>query len=72
MAPSDTETKRKIFFETESLAEVYARQGHISMALEIYRRIKRRDPTDERICDRISQLEARLSTRRGPRLREKS
>ncbi len=57
--------KNKIFFETKSLAEVYAKQGHISMALEIYKRIQKRNPSDHQIEQRVSELEDRLSTRRG-------
>ncbi len=46
--------KKKNFFETKSLAEVYAKQGHISMALEIYERIQQRNPIDDQIKEKIS------------------
>jgi len=55
---------KKIFFETKSLAEVYAQQGHVGMALEIYRRIRKRDTSSQVITDRIAELEARLGSRR--------
>ena len=64
--------RKKIFFETKSLAEVYAQQGHISMSLEIYRRMQNTNPPDSQIQDRISELEARLSTRRGMRPKEQN
>jgi pentatricopeptide repeat protein len=57
--PSQTGKQRRIFFETKSLAEVYAKQGHITMALEIYRRMQIRNPADQEIEKRISELEAR-------------
>jgi hypothetical protein len=58
---------RKIFFETKSMAEVYAQQGHVSTALEIYRRIHRRHPEDRQVLDRMAELEARISSRKGVR-----
>lgn len=69
---SESERQKKIFFETKSLAEVYAQQGQIHMALEIYRRVLRRNPSDKQIQDRISELQARLSTRRGVRPKEQN
>jgi len=58
---------RKIFFETKSLAEVYAQQGHISTALEIYRRIHQRYPEDQQAADRVAELEMRVGLRKGAR-----
>lgn len=43
---------------TSTLAEIYAQQGLHGRAIEIYRRIQRRDPTDERVAARIAELEA--------------
>jgi hypothetical protein len=57
--------ERRIFFETKSLAEVYAQQGHISTALEIYRRIQERNPSDDSVASRITELKERLYSRRG-------
>lgn len=68
----ESERQKKIFFETKSLAEVYAQQGHIFMALEIYRRVQKRDPSDAQIQNRICELETRLSARRGIRPREQN
>lgn len=62
--------EKKIFFETKSLAEVYAKQGHISMALEIYKRIQKRNPSDHQIEKRVSELEDRLSAKRGIKSKE--
>ena len=62
--------EKKIFFETKSLAEVYANQGHISMALEIYKRIQKRNPSDQQVEKRISELESHLSTRRAVKSKE--
>jgi hypothetical protein len=57
--------ERRIFFETKSLAEVYAQQGHISTALEIYRRIQERNPSDDSVAGRIVELKERLYSRRS-------
>jgi hypothetical protein len=58
---------RRIFFETKSLAEVYAQQGHVGTALEIYRRIHRRHPEDRQVLDRMAELETRIGLRKGVR-----
>ena len=70
--PSEHEKRKKIFFETKSLAEVYAKQGHILMALEIYKRIQKRNPSDPQIKGRVSELEAHLSTKRGLKSKEQN
>ena len=57
--------KRKIFFLTKSLAEVYAKQGHISTALEIYRRMLKADPSDMEIEKRMAELQGHHSAKRG-------
>jgi pentatricopeptide repeat protein len=58
------EEKRRMFFETKSLAEVYAQQGHVSVALEIYRRMQKRNPSDQQLERRISELESGFRSRR--------
>jgi hypothetical protein len=67
---SQTGRQRKISFETKSLAEVYANQGHITMALEIYRRVQKRNPADQEIEKRISELEARRFPIRATKIKE--
>lgn len=57
--------ERRIFFETKSLAEVYAQQGHTTTALEIYQRIHKKNPSDQEIEKRILQLEARRFPKRN-------
>ncbi len=64
--------KRKIFFLTRSLAEVYAKQNHISMALEVYRRMQDKNPADPEIGRRIVELEESLSSKRGVRYKEQN
>jgi hypothetical protein len=56
--------ERKIFFETKTMAEVYAKQGHAMIALEIYKRIFQKNPSDAEAQKRISELETKLSSRR--------
>jgi len=55
---------RKIFFETKTMAEVYAKQGHTGIALEIYKRIFHKHPSDVEVQRRIAELETKLSSRR--------
>lgn len=52
--------RRKIFFETKTLAEVYAKQGHTMIALEIYKRIFQKNPSDSEAQKRILELETKL------------
>jgi tetratricopeptide (TPR) repeat protein len=42
---------------TPTLAELYVNQGQIESAIEIYRKILNRDPTDEGARNRLSELE---------------
>jgi hypothetical protein len=53
---------------TESMAELYARQGHTAEALRVYRVLADKHPGDPRLRDRIRELEARSATvpRRHP------
>lgn len=41
---------------TSTLAEIYAQQGLYGRALQIYRRLQRRNPEDETIAERIAEL----------------
>jgi len=64
-----TKKEKKIFFETKTMAEVYAKQGHTAMALDIYKRIFQKNPSDSETQKRISELETRLSSRREKSVR---
>jgi hypothetical protein len=44
---------------TESMAELYARQGHTVEALKVYRALAERAPHDTRLRERIAELEIR-------------
>jgi len=59
-----TKKEKKIFFETKTMAEVYAKQGHTAIALDIYKRIFQKNPSDSEAQKRILELETRLSSRR--------
>lgn len=50
---------------TETMAEVYAAQGHHADALEVYRELSLRNPDDERLRARVAELENRLRANRG-------
>ena len=56
--------ERKIHFETKTMAEVYAKQGHTRIALEIYKRVLQKNPDDGEAQKRISELETKLSSRK--------
>jgi len=42
---------------TEAMAELYASQGHLNEALDVYRQLAARNPDDHRIADRMVELE---------------
>lgn len=42
---------------TEAMAELYASQGHLAAALDVYRELATRSPDDLRYADRIVELE---------------
>ena len=42
---------------TEAMAELYASQGHLTAALEVYRQLAEREPAETRYAERIVELE---------------
>ncbi len=46
---------------TESMAELYMRQGHLAEALNVYRELSLRQPDDRRLQQRIADLQATLA-----------
>ncbi|MEO6068365.1 MAG: tetratricopeptide repeat protein, partial [Gemmatimonadales bacterium] len=42
---------------TEAMADLYASQGHLAEALDVYRQLSARSPADPRYADRIVELE---------------
>jgi hypothetical protein len=51
---------------TESMAELFVRQGHAGDALRIYRELAGRRPGDARLVERITELEAIEASARTP------
>jgi len=47
-------------FETETMAQIYADQGHFDKAAAIYRRLLIQTPTREDLRDRLKAIEDRL------------
>jgi hypothetical protein len=64
--------EKKIFFLTKCLAEVYAQQGHTTMALEIYKRMLASNPTNQEIEQKITELEDHLWAKRGIKSKEQN
>lgn len=44
---------------TETIGDVYAAQGHLVQALEVYRQLLARSPGDHRLSEKIAELESR-------------
>ncbi|HUP19409.1 MAG TPA: hypothetical protein VM778_05575 [Gemmatimonadota bacterium] len=57
MTENDRERAGGPEIATGTLAEIYAQQGLHARALEIYRRIALRSPSDDRVAARIAELE---------------
>lgn len=51
---------------TETMAEVFLRQGHRALALAVYAQLAERDPTNEGVQAAIAQLKADLEPPAGP------
>lgn len=49
--------------QTATLAALYRSQGHLDQALEIYRRLLKSDPGDEKLIQAVSGVEAELKGR---------
>jgi tetratricopeptide (TPR) repeat protein len=52
-------------FVTETMAELYVKQGHREQALEVYRQLVQRNPDDAALAGRLRELEA-SGTRAAP------
>jgi hypothetical protein len=46
---------------TRTLAELYARQGFLDRAVEVFRQLHAENPDDEGLADRLGEIEAQLS-----------
>ena len=57
--PADTPIGEPQPVMTESMAELYAHQGHTAEALKVYRALAAQQPGDARLRERIRELEAR-------------
>ncbi|HET8625711.1 MAG TPA: tetratricopeptide repeat protein [Gemmatimonadales bacterium] len=51
---------------TETMAQVFLRQGHVVEALAVYRELSSRDPGSERLRERVAELEARRAALAAP------
>jgi pentatricopeptide repeat protein len=70
---SDSEeikNQKKFYFLTRSLVEVYVKQNHLASALEIYRRMLTKDPSDQNLKERIIELENCIAAKRGLKSKE--
>jgi tetratricopeptide (TPR) repeat protein len=54
---------------TETMAEVFLRQGHLAEAITVYRELVRRGPGGEQLASRLAELEARQAAVSAPRPR---
>lgn len=54
---------------TQTLAEIYARQGHFAEACEIYEALLQGCPEDEGLKERLAQLQVAWEGQRGDDLR---
>jgi hypothetical protein len=51
---------------TETMAEVFLRQGHLAEAITVYRELVRRGPVGEQLASRLAELEARQAAVSAP------
>jgi tetratricopeptide (TPR) repeat protein len=55
--PAEPPTGEPVPVVTESMAELYARQGHLAEAINVYRVLVSRTPNDSRLAQRMRELE---------------
>jgi hypothetical protein len=70
---SDSEERKnqkKFYFLTRSLAEVYVKQNHLASALEIYRRMLVKNPSNQNFKERIIELESCIAAKKGMKSKE--
>jgi len=51
---------------TETMAEVFLRQGHLAEAITVYRELVRRGPAGDQLAGRLAELEARQAAASAP------
>lgn len=51
---------------TETIGDLYAAQGHHAQALHVYRQLLNRSPGDQRLTEKIEELESRRSAAPAP------
>jgi hypothetical protein len=51
---------------TETIGDLYAAQGHHAQALDVYRQLLDRSPGDQRLTEKIEEVESRLGAARAP------
>ena len=55
-----------VLIVTESMAELFLKQGHRELALAVYRQLAEREPADPRLLEAIGRLEAELAPESVP------
>ncbi len=58
-------------FETETMAGIYANQGHYGKAIEIYRRLLEQDPDRMDLKDKLLRIESKKKYEDENRLADK-
>lgn len=62
MERDDKSLDKKNYIETATMAEIYIQAKRYQDALEIYRRILSRDPSNPEIARRVEELENNLKS----------
>jgi tetratricopeptide (TPR) repeat protein len=57
--PAEPDTAEPDLVVTETMAQVFLRQGHVVEALAVYRELGARNPESERLREKVAELEAR-------------
>jgi hypothetical protein len=62
---AEVETEEPVLVATESMAELFLRQGHRDLALEVYRQLAARSPQDHRLRETLARLEGDAAAEHG-------
>jgi predicted Zn-dependent protease len=61
----------KAAIQTDTLAEIYVKQGHLDRALSVYQDILARDPQNAAALEKLESLKERIKKKEGEETRQK-
>jgi GrpB-like predicted nucleotidyltransferase (UPF0157 family) len=70
-APSQEDLSAKVAIQTDTLAEIYIKQGHLDRAFSVYQDILARDPQNAAAREKFESLKERIAKKEREETRKK-